>query len=648
MMKKEQFQKILVGLLCLTMLLQAFTACKGKSANEAPTNTETPTSGGDEGDSTPQKHYSGYLDEYRIVRATAIVDQYAQGSCNRLINALSEASGKEVSAVTDNRQKDDGGKEILVGITNRVESEDAIAALDENEFSISVVGNKIVIAGENNLALDRGVKYFVENYIYDIKSVSEIKNYIGSDPYGYAPVSELNQYVYGDHPVVIFSGCIEQDIAFDFATGDIYYSLHNQFCKEDSTIVRRTPDGHQEYMILTHFSHMETFDVERIGDKVYIWCGSRALDDNGESTAVSRFEFQAGTRYEWETGQTFVVTEGKNHGPSLDIANGYFTNWGDVYDREQVLKGDITPVAHFNMPFPYEELGYTKDDLWLQSGGWDICGSYMYVQWQAIEKASKSILIYVVVYNEDGEAIELAKLDPAIQGSNAEANGIKAELVDGVPRVFMAFTNADSQIRRYQTTVVVFSETKFDVVEPTMESLAQLKTVEHNTLPKNAAKTSWTETDGVFSINSIGNTRLTFDEGAFKGEAYTYETTITMNGAELAGINLACGANVSGENKNLGGNGNYIGAQILISKDGKLTVKEVESRVLKEYTIPVQTTYHLKVYVNESGQMTITLNDSEIGAVQLTVDQYRGGHVGVFAENGKASFANTKLTYHHP
>lgn len=642
-----KFRKILIEFLCLIMLLQAFNACKSPSNSPDTTQEsfsatdESVPPGNDNPDPMPQNGYSGYLDEYRIVRAGAIVDPFAGAIGTRLTEALSKVSGKEVKAVLDTKHKDDGTKEILIGLTNRVESEDAIAALDVNEFSISVMGNKIVIVGENHIALDQGVKYFVKHYIYDIQSVSEIKNYRSADPYGYSPISELNQYMYGEQ-VCSYAGCIQQDIAMDFATGDIYYFSHDQFVEHGAAITRRTPDGHQEYMLLTNFAHMEVCDIERVGDKVYIWSGSQLLP-NGGSSAMSRFEFQAGTRYDWNTGET-VTLGGNVHCPAFDPINDYIANWGSVYDRESLLQGKPLQIATFKSEFPSDkELGYTP--TYCVSGGFDICGSYMYTCYQTFDQNHNNKIL-ITVNSVNGDLVDWTFVDHAALGlSDPEVNGIKAELVDGVPRVFVAIANDSGINRRYHTTIVVFSERDMDLVEPTTESLSQLKTVEHNALPKNAEGMSWTETDGVFSVKAIGNVRLTFDEGAFKGEAYTYETTVTMNGAQKAGMNLACSANVSNAEFHYHRN-DYIGVQIFISEDGKLIVKETESTILKEYTIPKQTTYKLKVDVSELGKVTIILNDNNIGELQLTTKNYFGGHVGLFAENGSASFSDTKLTYH--
>ena len=63
-------------------------------------------------------------------------------------------------------------KEILVGKTNREESTEAYKSLGENEWSVSVVKDKIVIAGQSGIALGDAVQYFIENYMAGQKTLA--------------------------------------------------------------------------------------------------------------------------------------------------------------------------------------------------------------------------------------------------------------------------------------------------------------------------------------------------------------------------------------------------------------------------------------------------------------------------------------------
>lgn len=57
------------------------------------------------------------------------------------------------------------GKEILVGDTNRVESRDALAELEDETFVIKWAGEKLVIIGTDDYATKAAVAYFIENYV---------------------------------------------------------------------------------------------------------------------------------------------------------------------------------------------------------------------------------------------------------------------------------------------------------------------------------------------------------------------------------------------------------------------------------------------------------------------------------------------------
>lgn len=636
--QKRCFTKsVFAWLLCLSMLLQVLCACKSDPAN-GETTSQSETGG------AIQRYYSGYLDEYRIVRTTALISSDGVYAGKVFAEALSVASGKEFSSVLDTKIKDDGGKEILLGVTNRQESVDAIEALEKNEFSINVVGNKIVIVGENGIALDKAIKYFLANYLYETESVSEIHPYRAKDPDGVIELTEMSEYAYGDS-VCTYAGCIQQDFAIDFATGDVYYSMADQFCDSDSVIVRRMPNGHQEYMILTKFGHMETFDIERVGDKVYLWVCSEAADHSASSAAISRFEFQAGTRCEWNYGETFELGT-PHHNPSIDIANGYVTNWTNnevsIYDIDRFLAGDKTHISTVNISFPfYQEHRVTR----AIAGGYDLCGSYIYSCWYAEKGSASQTDLYLIAHDLNGNVVGWTTIEYEPEGSNIyrEINGIKAEIVNGVPRVFICLSTESAINSRYQSTIVVFSERKLEVVPPMVESKAQLSRVTFDALPQNAISTRWKANNGVLSLKAYGEERLMFDEAAFKGEHYTYESVLTLNGAKYAGMMLAGAANVS-NNLDLYNRNRYIGLKISVSNGGKLNI--IADTINATYDISAQSTYTLKADVTETGELCVWVNGSLIAELQLT-NKYIGGHVGLFAQDGSASFSNTILTYHH-
>ena len=68
-------------------------------------------------------------------------------------------------SIPRNEYAEVAGKEILIGNTNRVESRDALAALEAETFVIKWMGEKLVIIGADDYATKNAVAYFIENYV---------------------------------------------------------------------------------------------------------------------------------------------------------------------------------------------------------------------------------------------------------------------------------------------------------------------------------------------------------------------------------------------------------------------------------------------------------------------------------------------------
>ena len=65
----------------------------------------------------------------------------------------------------DSTESAEDAYEILVGNTNRAESAAAVADLNDYGWTISVIGNRIVINAKNNLMITEAVEYFIANNI---------------------------------------------------------------------------------------------------------------------------------------------------------------------------------------------------------------------------------------------------------------------------------------------------------------------------------------------------------------------------------------------------------------------------------------------------------------------------------------------------
>lgn len=69
--------------------------------------------------------------------------------------------------------------EILVGKTNRPESEAVYETLTDYTYKICMIGHKIVIVGKDDKATATGVQYFIDTYLKDTSLINESMSYVG-------------------------------------------------------------------------------------------------------------------------------------------------------------------------------------------------------------------------------------------------------------------------------------------------------------------------------------------------------------------------------------------------------------------------------------------------------------------------------------
>lgn len=104
------------------------------------------------------------LADYTIVRADNSGNPVLKQALN-LRAAIRDAKG-ETPVITTDFTPDGGGAEILLGNTNRAQSQAVIAQLTENtRFIIRSLEGKIVIVAHTQNELAQAVSYFCENYL---------------------------------------------------------------------------------------------------------------------------------------------------------------------------------------------------------------------------------------------------------------------------------------------------------------------------------------------------------------------------------------------------------------------------------------------------------------------------------------------------
>ena len=164
--------RILSMLLCVLMVLGSFTACGNAIAPETSATTTTATEPTTPAETEKPVEMLDLIadgkSEYSLVRSedasTTIIQRVTS-----LRNQIKEATGASLSYTTDWIKRGDEvpaeGKEIVIGTTNRPQSEAVLKQIREKDYAIVYDGGRLVILGGTEQATLLAVDYFVENYL---------------------------------------------------------------------------------------------------------------------------------------------------------------------------------------------------------------------------------------------------------------------------------------------------------------------------------------------------------------------------------------------------------------------------------------------------------------------------------------------------
>ena len=151
MRKITLFSKFFTLALAISTVLTSFVSCKGDS----------------DGDGEPPAASGLDISQYAIIR-TDDLGKHALSQTVALQEAINEKIGVELSVAID-VDTDESSKEILIGKTNRAQSQAALDKLtektDKEAYIIDITENKIVIVGTSDNATLRAIKIFKENYV---------------------------------------------------------------------------------------------------------------------------------------------------------------------------------------------------------------------------------------------------------------------------------------------------------------------------------------------------------------------------------------------------------------------------------------------------------------------------------------------------
>lgn len=202
------------------MLCMSFAACEkdgdgddtsapAGASSESATDTQAPVTEAE----TLGNEISYDLKNVRIVYGAmelgGTTGPYASTAAGTLYSTLKSLKLRDKPV--DDSTADDGSKvEILVGSTNRGESDTVFSKMSEdNQFAVSFRKNKIVIHARKDISLDAAVKYFLNEYVPaaadGVLSVKENTTYIGTvQLVELSSVEAVNYkivYAYGDKEV---------------------------------------------------------------------------------------------------------------------------------------------------------------------------------------------------------------------------------------------------------------------------------------------------------------------------------------------------------------------------------------------------------------------------------------------------------------
>ena len=154
----KRFLIILLGALCVLGLLLGMTSCK-------------PDNGPDEQPETVKVDVvKDGATQYRVVRSDLLTgNAAARVGATKLKAAIKKATGCDIEITTDYTPDPDGTAfEILVGQQDREACALVPEDLGKDEFIILMTDCKIIIDGGSELAITRGVEYFIREYLgYD-------------------------------------------------------------------------------------------------------------------------------------------------------------------------------------------------------------------------------------------------------------------------------------------------------------------------------------------------------------------------------------------------------------------------------------------------------------------------------------------------
>ncbi len=186
----KQFKRALSLLLLCMTVLPAF-ACK--PAVPGPTDGTTDASGTEPPVIEEGSMIFGGEETYKIV-VSLKAGRILKNAATRLKKVLADISGKQILIVQadDKEEAPVGTKEIVLGKTNRPESQNLTEIQNDRDYLIRNCGDRIVIAGSNDNAIAEAIEYFISTFTgYDENNVTVLPMLVIPKDYSYFRSGEV-------------------------------------------------------------------------------------------------------------------------------------------------------------------------------------------------------------------------------------------------------------------------------------------------------------------------------------------------------------------------------------------------------------------------------------------------------------------------
>lgn len=164
----KKFNRILSVIICLSLMLSALatlTSCNGDGESEG-----TDADSASELQKEPDTVYKEDLEKYSLV-IPKNVGANLKAVAENMLETLNTSWRTSIAMVTDDAAEA-GEYEILLGKTNRAETEQFAAKVGEGECGYGVVGRKIVIFADEENYVEKAVSIFLSLVVFASRSTA--------------------------------------------------------------------------------------------------------------------------------------------------------------------------------------------------------------------------------------------------------------------------------------------------------------------------------------------------------------------------------------------------------------------------------------------------------------------------------------------